>query len=132
MSLLLEAILSAGDLEHERVVLRIKQEEIEIGDYAILSVHADGEYIFGGNIFRGYWFADITLKPGDTVVLYSKKGKQSEKTNKNGSKSVFFYWGLDAPHWKHGANAALVVNIDTLSYVHPLLDDSTVEKKGQT
>jgi hypothetical protein len=60
-------------------------------------------------IKRLYWFPDKPVKKGDVVVLYSKKGAQSEKLNDDKSTSHFFYWGLSEPSWLEENKAAAVV-----------------------
>lgn len=48
---------------------------------------------------RTYWFPDKKVKAGDLVVLYTKKGVDSDRENKDRTATHFFYWGLDRPLW---------------------------------
>jgi hypothetical protein len=127
MSLIIETIRNPGDLNRERVVMRVVEETTEIGEYIVLSVRADGKSVFGGDIFRGFWLPDAELNAGDTVVLYTKSGNRGRKTNKNGSKSLFFYWGLTNCRWKPDTNAAVLFNVTEWQRAFPLEDDASVE-----
>jgi hypothetical protein len=124
MSLVIENILGVGDLERERVVLRVRGAPTDIGKYALLSVRSDGNIIRGGNIQRGYWFSDRECAPGDLVVLYSKKGNRKQKKNSAGYTSHFFYWGLEQPRWKPGTNAALIIKMENWQTKIPIDADS--------
>lgn len=63
----------------------------------LLALKSPKKKPFSGSVPHCYWFTDLKIKSGDTVVLYTKVGKRSEKKNDNGSTSYFFYWELDKP-----------------------------------
>lgn len=124
MSLVIESIIGVGELESERVVLRVSSGKTDIGKYAILSVRSDGKAIQGGNIQRGYWFSDRECEAGDLIILYSKKGTRKQKKNDAGTTSYFFYWGLEQPRWKSGTNAALLIRLDDFRAKMPIAADA--------
>lgn len=108
MSVELSGIERAGDIDQERVVLRATADA-DIGEYAIFN----GRAARTGNVMAGpvpnvYWFVDKEIKKGDIVVLYSKDGENSEKTNDDGTKSYFFYWRRQNPIWVPGRIPVLV------------------------
>ena len=41
-----------------------------------------------------FWFPSKNVKPNDSIILYTKSGKDSERKNSDGTNSYFFYWGL--------------------------------------
>jgi hypothetical protein len=109
MKLELRSIAAPGDLGKERLVLKALSD-MDVGDYAVLrsGIGDSGGPTSGRK--RAYWFPDVSVKAGDTVVLYTKTGKRSKKTLDNGGTAHFFYWGSETPLWdeKHCAVLLLV------------------------
>jgi hypothetical protein len=101
-------IVDAGNLEKERVVLTAVTDD-DVGQYAVFCCEAteDGK-IYSGDIPKVYWFPSQKMKKGDLVVLYTKEGVDSEKKNKSGTTSTFYYWQLDRPLWQPGFRPVLV------------------------
>ncbi len=46
---------------------------------------------------ESYWFMPQELNEGDKIVIYTRKGTDSYKENEDGTKTYFYYWGLDTP-----------------------------------
>jgi hypothetical protein len=111
MNLSISKVRFPGDLERERVVIEASKDA-EVGRYLILRSRSDGKTYFGGKIQASYWFPDDEIKAGDLVVLYTKKGKRSTKSNNDGTTSHFFYWGLQTPVWGPETAAVLVRTAD--------------------
>jgi hypothetical protein len=109
MTLEIAKIEDQGDLERERIVLRVTADA-DIGWYAVFrcTTNPDGKGILGGPISHVYWFANKKVKNGDLIIIYSKHGVRSEKTGENGVTSHFFYWQLDTPIWIKGKRAVVV------------------------
>ena len=106
MKLDLIRIENGGELERERVILRATVD-VDIGNFAVFRGITTPSNKFGaGNVPSAYWFPDRNVKVGDWVVLYSKAGAPSEKTENN--ISYFFYWGKTSPIWIKGAIASLI------------------------
>lgn len=61
---------------------------------------------------NAYWFTPREVNAGDRVVLYTKKGNSSVKDNSDGSKTYFFYWGLDEPIFTDAVNGVVLVDIN--------------------
>jgi len=93
-------IADPGDLDDERVVLKALGPG-ELGDFALFAARRsqDPGKVLSGRIRSAYWFPNRQLKTGDLAVLYTKSGRQSEKKLEGGSKTYFFYWGLEEPIW---------------------------------
>lgn len=99
MDLRLHAIREPGDLDRERVVLKA-ETDTDTGRHLLLSARSSNDRLLGGHVPNCYWFPDRHISAGDWVVLYSKRGSVKVRDNKSGSKSYFFYWGLDQPLWQ--------------------------------
>jgi len=110
MNITIRGVRDNGTLSDERLVL-VVEEDLDIGEYCV----ADTTYIKEGTVSNKlrhfYWFPDKSIKKGDLVVLYTKSGKYSYRENKDGTKSHFFYWGLDNTVWNADGDCAVVFEI---------------------
>src|SRR5262249_50258580 len=108
MTVRITSIAAAGDMNRERDVMKASAKG-NIGAYALFqAISSDDGQVLSGNIPYAYWFADKEVNRGDFVVLYTKQGTQSEKKNKDGTTSHFFYWGLSSPLWVAGTTPVLL------------------------
>ena len=110
MSLEFRHVRYAGDLEHERVVLKARRR-LNLGDYLV----ADTTYYEDGSVSNQlrhvYWFPNYIVAQDDLVVLYTKKGKEFFRMSGEGPRSHFLYWGLDRSIWNQDADGAVVIEI---------------------
>ena len=108
MKLKFSSFADAGQPQKERLVLRV-EEDTDVGDYLIMisSGASDGRATAGRKV--AYWFPDKEVKAGDLVVLYSKRGSQSEKKLDAGGTAHFFYWGLDGAQWSGSECGAVLL-----------------------
>jgi len=95
----------------ERIVLSVLADD-DIGKYIVM----DSTYTLSGGVSNKvrhpYWFPDKNVRKGDLVVLYTKKGKQSDKVKEDKSTVHFFYWDLDIHVWNDDGDCALLFHID--------------------
>lgn len=84
-------VFGVGDLETERVRLECHGE----GEISLEGWHLQDE---GGNV---YTFPQLTLLPGGSVAVYTKKGRNEVRA---------LYWGLDQPVWSTGELVTLLDN----------------------
>lgn len=108
MKLKLRSVAAPGDLEKERLVLDATLDT-DVGDYAVLwsGIGSSGGPTSGRK--RAYWFPDVSVKAGDVVVLYTKKGERGKKTLDAGGTAHFFYWGRESPLWDDSHCAVLLL-----------------------
>ena len=107
MTLKLINIENPGDLFNERVVLRAIADT-NIGMYILLRARAAPDNkVYSGQISSAFWFDTITVKASSFVVLNSKVGVRSQKTD-NGVEAHFFYWGLTSPAWTPEFKPAII------------------------
>ena len=108
MKLEIKSIADKGDPKKERLVLRVVQD-VNIGYFVVLCTgFSDGQVNTG--VHNTFWFPDKEVRTGDLVVLYSKAGKDNEKTLENGSKAHFFYWGLSVPQWNSPSRGVVILH----------------------
>lgn len=110
MKVTIKEIIDHGHND-ERIVLSVK-EDTDIGEYVVLDTTYTKDGGVSNKVRHPYWFPDKKVSKGDLVILYTKKGKQSETKNANGSISHFFYWGLDINVWNDDGDYALLFHID--------------------
>lgn len=96
MKLEIAYIKDSGNLEKERTVFKVTQPT-NLGIYLVSLSAETSENTFSSHIRNVYWLPDQELKPGDLVVLYTKKGEKRSTINEDGSTTYFYYWGLEKP-----------------------------------
>jgi hypothetical protein len=101
-------VVDAGNAEKERLVLTATGKD-DISAYAVFRCNSAGDdKVYSGDIPNVYWFSELKVSEGDLVVLYTKSGTTSEKKNKSGTTSTFYYWGLERPIWTPGMTPVVV------------------------
>lgn len=110
MKVKVQSIKDRGDLKNERLVLKALGD-CDIGMFFVF----DTTYSSDGNISNlvrhPYWFPDKEIRAGDLVVLYTKEGRESQKLNKNGTTSHFFYRGIERTVWNKEEDCAVIFEI---------------------
>jgi hypothetical protein len=109
MKIIIKSIRNAGDALQERVVLTVTAAT-DIGHYLLLAGNFAQDGDVSTTVRRTFWFPDKGVKPNDLVVLYTKTGNASEKHNKSGTTSHFFYWGQSEPIWNDDTAAAVLIS----------------------
>ncbi len=106
MNIAIKDILNAGELPKERVVLKVSSAT-DVGQYQIADTQVvpDG---FNNRMQRVFWFPDKAVEAGDLIILYTRAGNESEKQNRSGATSHFFYWGLSEAIWLPGRGVVLM------------------------
>src|SRR3989344_1166940 len=99
MNLVIQKIIAPGDLENERDVFEVRDDD-EVGFYGVFKTIEVGENTVSGRVRNTYWFPNKSIKKGDLVVLYSRVGVNTEKKQADGSTVHFFYWLNETPQWE--------------------------------
>jgi hypothetical protein len=108
MSLTISAIRDAGILNKERIVMRVNQD-LDIGDFALLRTgYNNGTSEVTTRVYNALWFPNKMLKRGDFVVVYTKRGRSSQKEFDD-HLSHFFYWGENSSLWDKPDVAAVLL-----------------------
>lgn len=115
MNITIQGVRDAGNLEQERVVLKVSAST-DAGKYVLVAGNTANDGMVSATVRRSYWLPDKPVKANDLIVLYSKDGKTNEKQNKNGTTSHFFYWGLKSSAWESNDAAAILMRIAEWEY----------------
>jgi hypothetical protein len=117
MNVKLISVENKGDLEKEAVWLDVV-DDADIGNYALCdTTYTDEEAKRVSNRLRHfYWFPDRPVKKGDYVKLYTKVGKPTTWTNKRGTTTHVFYWGLMETVWNQDGDCAVLFQIADWSH----------------
>lgn len=97
MRIAILSIADKGNLEKERLVLRVRATA-DVGDYILIQTgfQQDGVTI---DTHHTYWFPYKKVEAGDLLVIYTKEGRENQRALENGKNVHFFYWGLPEPIW---------------------------------
>lgn len=117
MTLGIRAVRDKGNPEKERIVLAADSTE-DIGQYILISTTYQSDNSVSSRMRQTLWLPDQKVSAGDLVVIYTKKSKKSItfKTNEDGTKTTFVYWGLDGSVWDIDAACAVLIRIDEWSW----------------
>lgn len=110
MKIKIQSIKDRGDLENERVVLKVIADG-DIGRYLLAVGRYSDENSVSTEFVQVFWFPDKSVKEGDFVVLFTKDGKRTEYGNKSESTTHAFYLGRSAPIWSDSASAAILFEL---------------------
>ena len=97
MRVRIEFVVDKGDLDNERLVLRVLRDA-DIGDYMLIRTGFEGGQVTT-EVSNTFWFPNNTVNRGDFVVVYSKSGKSTTKPMSDGCTMYFFYWEQTSPLW---------------------------------
>lgn len=93
MNIEIVSIKDVGNTDKERVILNVVKDA-DLGDYIIATSTSNSDKTISPLIKNVYWLPNKSVKAGDLVIVYTKKGKQGKIENKDGSISYFCYWDL--------------------------------------
>ena len=115
MKINIQTIVDRGVLDKERVVFEVQEDDF-LGGYLVLKTKKTGESTVS-SITRGtYWFPDKDVKKGDLVVLYTKKGVNTEKKNTDGTTTHFYYWQKEEVLWGVDEDVVLLARLQDWDY----------------
>ncbi len=93
----IEFVLDKGNLEYERLALRVLRDA-DIGDFMLICTGFEDDQVTT-KVENTFWFPYKPVNRGDIVVVYSKKGSAKQKALKDNRTAHFFYWGQDSALW---------------------------------
>jgi hypothetical protein len=107
MKLKIRSIIDSGH-KTERIIIDVIQDT-DIGKYLILDSTYKAPGLISNKVRHPYWFPDLKVKKGDTIILHTKKGVRCSKMKDNHTEHCFF-WGLDNNIWTNDGDCAIVMH----------------------
>lgn len=99
-----------GDATKEYVTLHVDRD-CDIGDYIL----ADTTYVspdaVSNELRHMYWFPAKEVEAGDTIILRTGRGTDTQEEKKDGTMKHRFFWGLRSSVWNDTGDTALLVQI---------------------
>lgn len=108
-------ISDGGIAGKERLILAVTAAD-DMGQYLIFSTKETAPGHISSTPKNVYWFPDKPVRAGDLVVLYTRSGEQSQVSNKNGTTTHFFYWGLGGTIWNNPNDSAAILKVEQWDY----------------
>ncbi len=101
--------------------------DVDIGHYILFAGRITGSGVSPNAVPAAFWFPDKEIKKGDLVVVYTKEGSFSSKSNPSGTTSFFYYWGLQESLFSRDRHAAVLAQISSWQSFLPLPPGATEE-----
>jgi len=105
MKLAIRYVRDHGVKKDERIILKAL-DNIDIGSYMLADTTYISDAEVSNKLRHTFWLPDQEVKKDDLIVIYTKEGRDSVKANKSGSKTYFFYWGINRTVWNVDEDAA--------------------------
>lgn len=115
MNIKIGRIVDRGNLEKERIIFSVTENDF-LGAYLALKTKKTGEKAISSKTEATYWFPDKDVKKGDLVVLYSKKGINTEKTNTDSTTTHFLYWESSNVLWNGSEDAVVLLRLQEWAF----------------
>ena len=109
MNIKFVSVADSGVPAEERLILKVLSDA-DVGAFVVFRAAALDDTVTTG-VKTVFWFPDKAVKAGDLVVLYTKKGTQSEKLLKDGNRAHFFYWNISSAIWDDKSMAAVILHV---------------------
>ena len=104
-----------NNLDEERVVFSVTEDDF-LGSYIVFKTKKISEKTISSKVEEIYWFPDKEVKKGDLVVLYTKRGTNTEKKNTDGTTTHFYYWYLNNRLWNSSEDAAVLSRLENWDF----------------
>jgi hypothetical protein len=111
MEIIISSIADKGDLKNERIGFKVLKDcQLK---YFIVFKTTKSNNGFTNSSKNAFWFLPTQVNAGNKIVLYTKKGTNSMKENKDGTLTYFFYWKLETPLFKSDKDKVVLINVDS-------------------
>ena len=95
MELKITGIADKGNIENERIAIAVLKE-CDLKFYLLFQTYFSVKGFFHKSS-NSIWFAPRKVQPKDKLVVYTKSGEESYRTNEDGTTTYFIYWGNSSP-----------------------------------
>lgn len=112
MELQIDRITGHTPPESERLILKVIKET-NLGDYMLMDTLREGQELSLVRNRHIFLFPNISVKPGNSVVVYTGKGEDTVITTDQQEIRYSFYWNLSKRLWRKHIGNVYLVKIDS-------------------
>lgn len=110
MKISIKSVNSHGDYQNEFVTLVVNQD-CDAGIHIITDTTYTNDGRVSSLLPHVFWLPDKPVKKGDFIFVYTKIGVNSSFSNKAGTTTHTFYWGLKTAVWNDDKDCAVLIEI---------------------
>lgn len=115
MDIRITGIHGHGAAPKEYVAMRV-DADCDVGDYIL----ADTTYIepdqISNELRHMFWFPNKQVEAGDTIILRTGTGTNTEEAMDDGSTKHRFYWGLKSAVWNDTGDTAVLIKVEEWAF----------------
>lgn len=104
------SISSRGDHQQEYVTLKVL-EDCDIGTHVLSDTTYTSNHEVSSKLRHIFWIPDKRVKAGDFVQIHTRPGVTTEFSNKAGTTTHVFFWGLKSAVWNDDGDCAVLMEI---------------------
>jgi hypothetical protein len=109
MRIAIHQIADRGVAEQERLHLDVTADT-NLSCFVVVDTVRSGSGI-APNPKHVYWFADRSVRAGDSVILYTRPGHDTSVARADGKVNHFFYWNLPQAVWTKPSSCAVLLEV---------------------
>ncbi len=110
MDIKITNIRADGDASKEYVTLHVDRD-CDISDYILADTTYLGPDEVSNELRHMYWFYAKKVEAGDTIILRTGRGRDTEEDKDDGTVKHRFYWGLRSAVWNDTGDTAVLLRI---------------------
>jgi len=115
MNIKINYISDFGIPNKERAIFKVHSAD-NVGRYIALKTTEVLVGRINSNPSNFYWFPNQDVKTGDFIVLYTGNGVNTKFSNKFGTTTFVFYWGLPKTILNAPKDSIVLIGIDGWEY----------------
>jgi hypothetical protein len=110
MSLEIKSLRNHGNETEEYLCLEVL-EDTDLRNFLVLDATFASDGSVSNRQRHPHWFKPRMVKAGDFVWLYTGKGPDRSRPNKEKTTTHILYWGLEKPVWNNSGDTAVLFRI---------------------
>lgn len=111
MDIIIGGIKNQGDHTQEYVSLKVNAD-CDAGQFLLADTTYSEKGKVSSKLRHVFWLPDKQVRAGDFIWVHTGLGKNSENSNKAGTTTHHFYWGLKVSVWNDNGDCAVLFHCD--------------------
>ncbi|EQC2549891.1 hypothetical protein ACY3NT_004875 [Enterobacter sichuanensis] len=115
MSLKISVVKNAGELEKERLIIKVTAD-CNLIDFMVMDCTYDDDGESSNKHRHVYIFPEKEVHADENIILYTRCGtnKTGVWNSENDTVTHRFYWGMDTTVWNGDGDEALILEYDII------------------